>query len=110
MMDTEVTSIRLQSLRRLEIDESPDFESEIKVIDCPNLVEFWYTPFQSPKLPNDYVWSLPNLKKLKVHRSQKFMRSLKNLEVLIIYRFKGGDKSLLKELPKLNFLDVHEIN
>lgn len=110
-----VSSIRLPNLLTLEIDVSifsndPDCFTNVKVIDCPNLMELLYRPFLYEKLGDKHTWNLPNLKKLKLYCSQTFIKSLKNLEVLLILRFEKGDEDLLRELPKLKFLDVQEID
>lgn len=89
---------------------SKKFFTDVEVIDCPNLVEFLYRPFQYEKLSDNQIWSLPTLKKLKIHCSQKFIKSLKNLETLLISSFEQEDKCLLKELSKLKFLDVYDIH
>lgn len=114
-----VNSIRLTNLKTLEIDVSVDYpewftETEnwlpCKAIECPNLVEFIYWPFFPSEFADSQIWNVPSLKKLKVCCSQKFMKSLKNLEVLLIAYFERKDEDLLGELPKLKLLDVHEVD
>lgn len=108
-----IPSIRLKHLKTLEIDVCDCdvmFVTDTQVIDCPNLLELLYRPLHGQKLTNQNVWSLPNLKKLKIYRSQPFMKSLKYLELLLISSYGREDSNLLKELPKLKFLDIHEID
>lgn len=108
-----VFSIRLSNLKTLAIDTRlGDLEPcDCKKINCPSLVSFSYRLHSDePLFGNDYVWNFPLLKKLKLNRCQSFIRNLKNLEVLIVLTFWRTDRQLLRELPRLRFLDVHRID
>lgn len=115
LFDPVVSSIRLRSLKTLEIDvsslcSSEEYFTEVETIDCPNLVELIYRPGHYEELSDSQIWSFPNLKKLKVCGSQKFIKRLKHLEVLLMAYFERKDVDLLKELPQLSFLDMHCID
>src|SRR5699024_5054322 len=114
LISAVVKSIRLPNLKTLAIyarlgDEYEPYEH--KEIDCPSLASFSYRPrlAELELFGDDYVWNMPMLKKLKMNRCQKFMKNLKQLEVLIVMTFYRTDKQLLRELPQLKFLYVQKV-
>lgn len=83
-----------------------------KKINCPSLASFSYRPLFNGQhhFGDGYTWNFPLLKKLKLNRCGSFIRNLKHLEVLIVLNFWRADRQLLKELPRLKYLDVQRID
>ena len=117
LVSVVVKSIRLPNLKTLTIDArlgDEDEPYEHKMIDCPSLVSLSYRPrveeaLDRAEFGKDYIWNFPMLKKLKLNRCQRFMKSLKQLEVLIVMNFYRTDGKLLRELPALKFLYVQKV-
>ena len=113
MISAFVKSIRLPNLKTLTIDvRLGDDEQpyEHKKIDCPSLVSLSYRPsLGAGPFDRSFAWNIPMLRKLKLNCCQKFIKSLKHLEMLIVMNFDRKDKKLLGKLPALKFLYVQAI-